>query len=91
MHRRLSESADEQVPHRAQRACGTPGSNYTVIAGNATITGVGYWGFAHGQRGVAPNGIEIHPVLGFSAQACGFSSRGVFRTTGRSGAATVIG
>jgi hypothetical protein len=28
-----------------------------------TITGVGFWDFLHGQTGVAPNGIEIHPVL----------------------------
>lgn len=28
-----------------------------------TITGVGFWDYIHGQTGVAPNGIEIHPVL----------------------------
>jgi hypothetical protein len=28
-----------------------------------TITGVGFWDFLHGQTGVAPNGIEVHPVL----------------------------
>lgn len=28
-----------------------------------TITGVGYFDFLHGQTGVAPNGIELHPVL----------------------------
>ena len=28
-----------------------------------TIRGVGFWDFIHGQTGVAPNGIEIHPVL----------------------------
>ena len=28
-----------------------------------TIRGVGFWDFLHGQTGVAPNGIEIHPVL----------------------------
>jgi hypothetical protein len=27
------------------------------------ITGVGFFDFLHGQTGVAPNGIEIHPVL----------------------------
>ena len=27
------------------------------------ITGVGFFDFIHGQRGVAPNGIELHPVL----------------------------
>lgn len=28
-----------------------------------TITGIGYFDFIHGQTGVAPNGIELHPVL----------------------------
>ena len=28
-----------------------------------TITGVGFWDFMHGQKGMATNGREIHPVL----------------------------
>ncbi len=28
-----------------------------------TITGVGFFDFAHGQTGLAPNAIELHPVL----------------------------
>lgn len=28
-----------------------------------TVRGVGFWDFLHGQTGVAPNGIEIHPLL----------------------------
>jgi hypothetical protein len=28
-----------------------------------TLTGVGFFDVLHGQRGVAPNGIELHPVL----------------------------
>src|SRR5450759_1965049 len=27
------------------------------------VTGVGFFDFLHGQNGVAPNGIELHPVL----------------------------
>ncbi len=27
-----------------------------------TVTGVGYHDFVHGQAGVAPNGVELHPV-----------------------------
>ena len=27
------------------------------------ITGVGFFDYLHGQRGVAPNGLELHPVL----------------------------
>jgi hypothetical protein len=28
-----------------------------------TLTGLGYFDFKHGQRGVAPNAIELHPVI----------------------------
>lgn len=31
-----------------------------------TVTGVGFFDFKHGQSGVAPNAIELHPVLGIS-------------------------
>jgi hypothetical protein len=27
------------------------------------VTGIGFFDFIHGQTGVAPNGIELHPVL----------------------------
>jgi len=31
--------------------------------GQVQIMGIGFFDFIHGQAGVAPNGIEIHPVL----------------------------
>jgi hypothetical protein len=31
-----------------------------------TIRGIGFFDFVHNQVGVAPNGIELHPVLAFS-------------------------
>jgi hypothetical protein len=31
-----------------------------------TVKGVGFFDYLHGQSGVAPNGIELHPLLGFS-------------------------
>jgi hypothetical protein len=46
-------------------ACGPPRSSYRTIAGTATIAGVGFFDRIHGQRGVAPNGIELHPALSF--------------------------
>ena len=36
------------------------------ICGRARITGVAFFDFLHGQTGVAPNGIELHPILGFA-------------------------
>jgi hypothetical protein len=41
-------------------------SSFTKLKGNVTIKGVGFWDEIHGQTGVAPNGIELHPVLKFS-------------------------
>jgi hypothetical protein len=37
----------------------------------ATLVGLGFFDFAHGQDGVAPNAIELHPVINieFSGQA----------------------
>jgi hypothetical protein len=37
---------------------------------NATITGVGFFDIVHGQSGVAPNGIELHPALDFRCSDC---------------------
>ncbi len=31
----------------------------------AVVVGVAFFDFLHGQSGVAPNGIELHPILGF--------------------------
>jgi hypothetical protein len=32
----------------------------------ARVVGVAFFDYRHGQTGVAPNGIELHPVLGFA-------------------------
>jgi hypothetical protein len=36
------------------------------IAVPVHITGIGFFDFIHGQTGVAPNGVELHPVLTIS-------------------------
>jgi hypothetical protein len=41
------------------------GDKYRVLSGTATISGVVFFDFLHGQHGVAPNGVELHPVLRF--------------------------
>ena len=47
-------------------ACGSfSTSSFTTLRGNVRIKGVGFWDEIHGQTGVAPNGIELHPVLRF--------------------------
>jgi len=38
-------------------------SSQSVARPLVRISGVGFFDYIHGQRGVAPNGIELHPVL----------------------------
>jgi hypothetical protein len=35
------------------------------VCARARVVGVAFFDYKHGQTGVAPNGIELHPVLGF--------------------------
>ena len=41
----------------------TATSSFKTVTAPVAIRGVGFWDYLHGQTGVAPNGIEIHPVL----------------------------
>ena len=36
------------------------------LCARARVTGVAFFDFDHGQTGVAPNAIELHPILGFT-------------------------
>lgn len=52
-------------------ACGQPSSSsFHQLQGTATVNGVGFFDILHGQTGVAPNGIELHPVLKFTNTNC---------------------
>src|SRR3954451_16868585 len=56
-------------------ACGQapgPSSDFANLQGTATVTGVGFFDVKHGtpQTGVAPNNIELHPVLKLSGIDC---------------------
>jgi hypothetical protein len=52
------------------QACQPAFGSYTHLAGTATLTGVGFFDKKEGQQGIAPNGIELHPVLSFSSWDC---------------------
>jgi hypothetical protein len=39
--------------------------NHIRLCGRARVTGVAFFDFPHGQTGVAPNAIELHPILAF--------------------------
>lgn len=40
-----------------------PGPSFQRVTIKVHVTGVGFFDFRHGQSGVAPNAIELHPVL----------------------------
>ena len=44
----------------------TPTPTFQKVNQPVHASGVGFWDTVHGQNGVAPNGIELHPVLGIS-------------------------
>jgi hypothetical protein len=44
---------------------GTPQTYFTTVNLPVRIVGVGFFDFLHGQTGVAPNGVELHPVISF--------------------------
>jgi len=39
------------------------GPQFEQMSVPVTVTGIGYFDFNHGQMGVAPNAIELHPVI----------------------------
>jgi hypothetical protein len=53
-------------------ACGQPTTSFTRLSGTATIDGVAFFDFTHGQRGAATNEVELHPVVRFipGAERC---------------------
>lgn len=52
--------------NRFEDVCGAVGTSWVDLRGRVAVTGVGFWDEVHGQTGVAPNGIELHPVLRFT-------------------------
>jgi hypothetical protein len=49
-----------------ENLCGSVSTSFVDLRGRVRVTGVGFWDEIHGQTGVAPNGIELHPVLRFA-------------------------
>jgi hypothetical protein len=49
----------------------TATTSFKTTSTPVTVRGIGFWDFLHGQTGMAPNGIEVHPVLNitFGARA----------------------
>ena len=41
----------------------TATTSFKTTSTPVTVTGIGFWDFLHGQTGMDPNGLEMHPVL----------------------------
>jgi hypothetical protein len=56
---------DETLRGRLEQRFGKAEAKFKTLAQPVKITviGVGFFDFLHGQKGVAKNGIELHPVL----------------------------
>lgn len=52
-----------QAPEAAAGGAVPEGGTFRQAAVPVTLTGLGFFDFAHGQQGVAPNAIELHPVI----------------------------
>lgn len=52
-------------------ACGAPTSDPQKLGGTGAITGVGFFNPSPSASGAATNGLELHPVVAFTASSCG--------------------
>jgi hypothetical protein len=62
----FKRKAIARARRRLVHNCGPMSGAWAHLKGSVRLTGVGFWDSIHGQPGVAPNGIELHPALGIS-------------------------
>jgi hypothetical protein len=76
IHIVLTSGADHMIAESPNTGCTTGASGarraqmtaaraQVRLCAKAQVSGVAYFDFKHGQHGVAPNGIELHPILAF--------------------------
>jgi hypothetical protein len=63
-------TVDDPSEHQTDQACQPTFDSHTPLAGTETLTGVGFFDKKERQQGIAPNGIEFHPVLSSSSSDC---------------------
>jgi hypothetical protein len=67
----IEECGHARARSKLIATCGQPtSSSFTRLTGTATLTGVGFFDIQHGRSGVAPNAIELHPVLKYHGSTC---------------------
>ena len=47
----------------------SPTTSWKFSSSQVTVAGVGFFDYLHGQTGVSPNGIELHPMTAFNVGA----------------------
>jgi hypothetical protein len=57
------EQQIEQARNAFVQEFGQPGGSFMTIGHRVTVTGVLFDDKLHGQRGVSPSGVELHPIL----------------------------
>jgi hypothetical protein len=76
IHIVLTSGADHMIAESPNTGCTTGASairrsqmtaarSQLKLCAKAQVTGVAFFDFKHGQHGVAPNAIELHPILAF--------------------------
>ena len=76
-HLVLQSGADHTIAESPSSACASGATPYRRrqmrearkklrLCSHARVAGVAFFDFKHGQTGVAPNAIELHPILGFA-------------------------
>jgi hypothetical protein len=76
LHLVLSDGGQTMIAESPSASCGSGASlqhrrqmakarTLVQLCARARVTGVAFFDFNHGQTGVAPNAIELHPVLAF--------------------------
>jgi hypothetical protein len=76
IHIVLTSGADHMIAEAPNPGCTTGASavrrsqmsaarSQVRLCAKAQVTGVAFFDFKHGQHGVAPNAIELHPILAF--------------------------
>jgi hypothetical protein len=76
---------DFEAVHPPQDAC------FKCLSEMDTLTGVAFFDRLHGQTGVAPNGIELHPVLSFAPAGTTLPPAGPTGSSGPTGTSGATG
>jgi hypothetical protein len=77
LHLVLRQGSDHMIAEAPSPSCDSKATpyrrkqiktarNHVRLCAQARVTGVAFFDFKHGQTGVAPNAIELHPILSFT-------------------------